>query len=470
MGCCPNWSPDPFSAALLEESFPAAHYRRVVKHPMACRCRVSQNWGVRPLPRNQLPSRRKSLLVRPPKPSARVKETVLALNGGSSSLRFAVYGADPIQRICSGRMERIGSRGATLVHSNAAGLAGTPQRVVAPDHVRAAHLLLNWLEQQPFFPTLRGVGHRVVHGMKRTDPTKVTPALLAELRRLIPFDPVHLPLELELIATFRQRHPRLAQVACFDTAFHRAMPTVAKLLAIPRRYAAKGVERYGFHGISYAYLLEELERVGDPGAAQGRVILAHLGNGASLAAVFQGQSWDTTMGFTPAAGLVMGTRSGDLDPGVFPFLARREGLTAVEYEHMVNHESGLLGVSGTSSDLRDLCAREAADPRAAEAVSLFCYQVKKWIGAYAAALGGLETLVFAGGIGENAPAIRARICSGMEFLGIELDPRRNAENAGLISRKSSRVAVRVIPTNEEIMIARSVMRVLHVPGSARRTI
>jgi acetate kinase len=239
------------------------------------------------------------------------------------------------------------------------------------------------------------------------------------------------------------------------------MPRVATLLPIPRRYAAKGVERYGFHGISYAYLMEELAGL-DPAGAKGRVILAHLGNGASLAAVRNGKSIDTSMGFTPTAGLVMSTRAGDIDPGLVYYLARTERMTAAQFQQMVNHESGLLGVSGTSSDMRDLCAREAADPQAAEAVALFCYQAKKWIGSFAAALGGLETLVFAGGIGENSPLIRGRICDGLGFLGIEFSQKLNRKNAALISAEGSRVKVRVIRTDEELMIARSVTRLLNL--------
>ncbi len=237
------------------------------------------------------------------------------------------------------------------------------------------------------------------------------------------------------------------------------MPRVAKLLPIPRRYAAKGVERYGFHGLSYEYLMEELGRL-DPAARKGRVILAHLGSGASLAAVRNGKSIDTSMGFTPASGLMMGTRTGDLDPGLVYYLARAEHMTAAKFQKMVNHESGLLGVSGTSSDLRDLCARERFDPHAANAVELFCYQTKKWIGSFAAALGGLDTLVFSAGIGENAPRIRARICDGLGFLGIEMDGRRNSKNAPVISRENGRVKVRMIRTDEDVMIARSVTRLL----------
>ncbi len=294
--------------------------------------------------------------------------------------------------------------------------------------------------------------------MKHTEPELVTQELLDELYRISPNDPDHLPREIELIETFRQRHPKLPQLACFDTAFHQTMPRVAKILSIPRRFDAKGVQRYGFHGLSYAYLMEELARLGDPAATTGRVILAHLGNGASLAAVRDGKSIDTSMGFTPTAGLVMSTRSGDLDPGLAPYLARTEQITTQQFYKMVNHESGLLGVSETSSDMRDLLAHEAGDVRAAEAVALFCYQAKKWIGAFAAALGGLDTLVFAGGIGENAPVVRARICEGLEFLGIEIEEKRNAANDRVISTDASRATVRVIRTDEELMIARSVLR------------
>jgi len=263
-----------------------------------------------------------------------------------------------------------------------------------------------------------------------------------------------------MIELIGERVPGLLQVACFDTAFHRDMPRVARILPIPRRFTEKGVERYGFHGLSYAFLMEELARVAGDKAAQGRVILAHLGNGASLAAVRGGKSIDTSMGFTPAAGVPMSTRSGDLDPGLVWYLAQTEHMSAQQFHRMVNHESGLLGVSETSSDLRDLLDREANDVRAAEAVALFCYQVRKWIGAFAAALGGLDTLVFAGGIGENASVIRARICEDLGFLGIKLDGKRNAVGEALISADGSHAQVRVIRTDEDVIIAKAVFRIL----------
>jgi acetate kinase len=388
--------------------------------------------------------------------------SILTINGGSSSIRFAVYKAtEPLQRGLFGTVDRIGLSGTNLTFS---GLAGTPQHhpsLVLPDHKSAATFLIDWLEGESGFASIRAVGHRVVQGMQHTTPELVTPELLDELHRISPCDPDHLPSEIELIETFRLRHPKLPQVVCFDTAFHRTMPRVAKMLPIPRRYEAKGLERYGFHGLSYAFLVEELARLGDRAATGGRVILAHLGNGASMAAVRNGKSIDTSMSFTPTAGLVMSTRSGDLDPGVATYLARTEQMSTERFYEMVSHESGMLGISETSSDMRDLLALEAHDTRAAEAVELFCYQARKWIGSFAAALGGMDTLVFAGGIGENAPVVRTRICEGLGFLGIELSEPRNSVTPGVISSAGSRVTVRVIHTNEELMIARSVCR---IPG------
>jgi acetate kinase len=391
---------------------------------------------------------------------------ILSINGGSSSVRFAVYGmGKQPQRMLSGKIDRIGLVGTNLVVTGPSGIPSRPRRIEATRQCTAAGMLLDFLETRPEFALVGSVGHRVVHGMKRSEPERVTSGLLRELRSITPFDPDHLPREVEMMEEIRKRHPRLPQVACFDTAFHGTMPAVARIVPIPLRYSAKGVERYGFHGISFSYLMEELGCI-DPTAARGRVILAHLGSGASLAAVRNARSIDTSMGFTPASGLVMSSRTGDLDPGLAYFLARTEGMTPARFQRMVNRESGLLGVSGTSPDLRDLLARKARDPRAAVAVELFCYQVKKWIGSFAAALGGLDTLVFSAGIGENSPVVRQRICDGLEFLGVRLDRRRNAGNLPLISPDSLPVKVRVIRTDEELMIARSVARILH-PGRIR---
>ncbi len=386
---------------------------------------------------------------------------ILTINGGSSSIKFALFQAgEPLARKLHGKVDRIGLPDTNLTYSDPTTNQPVSRNLAAADHKSAANSLIDWLETQDGFASVKAVGHRVVHGMKHTEPEIVSQELLDELHRIAPYDPDHLPREIELIEAFRQRHPKLPQVACFDTAFHQSMPRVAKLLPIPRRFDAKGIQRYGFHGLSYAYLMEELTRLGDPAATKGRVILAHLGNGASLAAVRDGKSLDTSMGFTPTAGLVMSTRSGDLDPGLAPYLARTEQMTTSQFYKMVNHESGLLGVSETSSDMRDLLDHETQDVRAAEAVALFCYQAKKWIGAFAAALGGLDTLVFAGGIGENAPIVRACICERLNFLGVEINEARNAGNADVISADNARVTVRVIRTDEELMIACSVCRLL----------
>ena len=393
--------------------------------------------------------------------ASRESRSFLTINGGSSSIRFALYEeGEALRLLLNGKLDRIGLSGTNLTFKDSTGHSQDSRNIDPVDHRSAVAFLLDWLETQQVFASVKAVGHRVVHGMTHSEPERVTTELLDELHRIMPYDPEHLPLEIELIEVFRQRHPTLPQVACFDTAFHRTMPRVASLLPIPRRYEAAGVRRYGFHGLSYEFLMEELVRLGDPAATKGRVILAHLGNGASLAAVRDGKSIDTSMGFTPTAGLVMSSRSGDLDPGLVSYLARTEQMSATQFQEMVNHASGLLGVSETSSDVRDLLARESDDVRAAEAVALFCYQAKKWIGSFAAALGGLDTLVFAGGIGENAPLIRERTCNELGFLGIELDAGRNAKNASLISTDGGRVAVRVIRTDEEFMIARQVIRVL----------
>jgi propionate kinase len=387
---------------------------------------------------------------------------VLTVNGGSSSIKFALFEVGAaLRQILGGELERIGLPEAILRVKGSNPADNFSRPVTAASHTAAVGALMEWIEEHSGREALAAVGHRVVHGgPKYSKPQQVTAEMVEELRRFSPFDPEHLPLEIELIEAFRQCHPGLPQVACFDTAFHRTMPRVATLLPIPRRYEAQGVRRYGFHGLSYEFLMEELAHIADPAATKGRVILAHLGNGASLAAVRDGKSIDTSMGFTPTAGLVMSSRSGDLDPGLVSYLARTEQMSAAQFQKMVNHESGLLGVSETTSDMRDLLERETQDVRAAEAVALFCYQAKKWIGAFVAALGGLDTLVFAGGIGENAPPVRERICDGLSFLGIELDRERNAKNAPLVSSDTVRVKVRVIRTNEELMIARSVAHLL----------
>ena len=387
---------------------------------------------------------------------------ILTINGGSSSIKFALFEAsDSLRRILDGGIERIGLPDATFRVKGSEESDNFSRAIKAPDHTDAVGVLMDWIEQRSGRDALTAVGHRVVHGgPEYYKPQRITAEMVAELKQLSPFDPDHMPEEILLTEAFHRRFPDLPQVACFDTAFHHDLPRVAQILPIPRRYEAQGVRRYGFHGLSYEFLMEELARLAGPDMAQGRVILAHLGNGASLAAVRNGKSVDTSMSFTPTAGVPMSTRTGDLDPGLVWYLARTEKMSAKEFNDMVNFQSGLLGISETSSDMRDLLKRETQDVRAAEAVALFCYQVKKWIGAFAAALGGIETMVFAGGIGENAPAVRARICDGLGFLGIELEEKQNEANTGMISTASSRVVVRVIHTDEEQVIANTVCQVL----------
>jgi acetate kinase len=362
---------------------------------------------------------------------------ILTLNAGSSSVRYALFSSGCLpQRVLDGKMERLGAEDPDT----------TAKRVVAEVAAKAS------------LSAPDAIGHRVVHGLMHTQPERLSNSLIEELRRFSAFDPEHLPREIEIIEAMGRQYPNVPQVACFDTAFHRGMPTVATMLPIPRRYFAKGVQRYGFHGLSYTYLLEELKRLGDPAAMKGRVILAHLGSGASIAAVLDGKSIDTSMGFTPTAGLVMSTRSGDLDPGLMSYLAKAESMSADAFQILVNHESGLAGISETSADVRDLLQRESTDPRAAEALAIFCYQAKKWVGAFAAALGGVDTLVFAGGIGENSAQVRRRICEGLQHLEIEIDASRNQSHDSRIS--SGRVAVRVIRTDEESVIAELTARLL----------
>ena len=393
------------------------------------------------------------------------RPVLLAVNGGSSSLKFAVYDLESTwagspRRMGRGRIERIGQPDARMTAQLTGEQEAQVWGVTAPDLGAAAGLLIDWLERTTGRQQIAAVGFRVVHGgQSYHKPERVTPTLIAELRRIIPLDEDHLPGQIELIERFQEHLPGIPAVACFDTGFHHEMPRVARIVPIPRRFEAAGVKRYGFHGLSYAFLMEEIARVAGADAAAGRIIMAHLGSGASLAAVRGGCPVDTTMGLTPASGLVMSTRCGDIDPGLYLYLTRMvAGMSAEAFHRIVNHESGLLGVSETSSDIRKLLASRADDERAAEAVALFCYQAKKGIGALAAALGGLELLVFSGGIGENSPDIRAETCAGLEFLGIDIDPIRNRGNEPVISTEASRTPVRVIQTDEESMIARYTAR------------
>jgi acetate kinase len=381
---------------------------------------------------------------------------ILTINGGSSSIKFALFETGE-KSTCkyAGKITRIGAGASEFSVSKKEDSHKVNRPVKASNFNEAAIFLLDWLEKQTGFGKIEGIGHRVVHGMQHTHSEIISDELMKELNQISSYDPDHLPAEIEIIRLCRNRYPSLMQVACFDTAFHTAMPRVAKILPIPRRFDRAGIQRYGFHGLSFTYLMEVLKHKGDAKETKGRVILAHLGSGASLAAVKDGKNLDTSMGFTTSGGLVMGTRCGDLDPGVAWYMMQNEDMTTEQFNHLINHESGLLGLSETSSDMLDLLRLQSTDIRAVEAVGLFCYQVKKWIGAFTAVLGGLDTLVFSGGIGENAPDIRSRICEGLEYLGIELNEEQNHKNALLISAKNSPVKIRVIPTDEESVIARS---------------
>ena len=392
------------------------------------------------------------------------KNIFLTINGGSSSIKFALYEIEEsIKQLSYGEIENIGTNNALLNFTDAINNNKNIININTVDYDESVNHLIDWLELQDGFTSIKAIGHRIVHGMQHTVPEKITTTLLNELKQIYPYDPEHLPNEIKLIEIFAKRYPALVQIACFDTSFHTTMPHVAKLLPIPGKYFTMGIQRYGFHGLSYAYLMQELERIAGNEIAKGKIILAHLGNGASLAAVKECKCIDTSMGFTPASGLVMGSRTGDLDPGVAWYLMQVEKITPQQFNHLINHESGLLGISETTSDMRELIKSKNTDPRAADAFNLFCYQTKKYIGAYVAALAGLDTLIFSGGIGEHSPEVRSQICDGLEFLGIELDEIKNRNNEPIISTDKSKITVRVMQTNEQLMIARLVSDVLNYP-------
>ena len=398
--------------------------------------------------------------------TAEVKR-ILTINSGSSSLKCSLYQMGKSEAlVLSGAIERIGLRGGHFQIRDVSGKNMIDQQNDLPDHDAALKMLIEWLQRQLPDQVLDAVGHRVVHGgTKYSQPHLITSELLAALKELIRLAPDHLPHELKAIRAVERYYPDLKQVACFDTAFHRQMPEIAQRFPLPRSLWHEGVLRYGFHGLSYEYIMVKLREVAGTEAANGRIIIAHLGNGASMTAVKSGKGLDTTMGLTPAGGLMMGTRSGDLDPGVLLYLLEEKERSPSTVDYLVNQRSGLIGVSGSSSDMRDLLDREAGDPHASQAVEMYCYQAKKFIGALAAVLGGLNTLVFTAGVGANSPIIRERICHGLEFLGIKLDSSRNQSNAEVISCEGSSVTVRVIKTDEELMIARHTRNLLRTDSS-----
>nr|MBC7613638.1 acetate/propionate family kinase [Pseudopedobacter sp.] len=392
------------------------------------------------------------------------RNCLLTINGGSSSIKYALYEIkDPLNQLLSGEIEDIGNGKAKLHFIHSKGEQKNHFNIPVSNHTEAAEWLVTWLEKETEFINIKAIGHRIVQGMEHTSPEKITDELLKELKAISAYDPEHLPAEIKLIEVFRKHYPAVAQAACFDTSFHTTMPNVAKLVPIPQKYRDKGIKRYGFHGLSYAYILEEFERMEGAEKAKEKIIIAHLGSGASLVAIKNGKSKDTTMGFTPSSGLTMSTRTGDIDPGVAWHLQKFEKLTPTEFNQMVNHESGLLAISETSGDMKKLLEIQHKDKRAAEAIDFFCYQCIKWIGAFAAVLGGLDTLIFSGGIGEHSPEIRDKIIKGIKFLGIEICTLKNLKNEAIISTAISKATVRVIKTNEELMIAKLVCDVLNIP-------
>jgi acetate kinase len=381
---------------------------------------------------------------------------ILTINSGSSSIKFSLYVLGKTERLAlKGELGRIGVRQGSFQAEDHQGNLLTDQELDLPDHEAALKTLFDWLQGHEVGKELHAVGHRLVHGgMAHVKPQLVSPALIEDLKLLIPLAPDHLPDEIKGLEAVHRHFPEMPQSVCFDTAFHRRMPEVAQRYALPESLIRDGLQRYGFHGLSYEYLTQELVKEAGAAEASGKLIIAHLGNGASMAAIEGGRSLDTTMGLTPAGGLVMSTRLGDLDPGVIVYLLQKKGMTPAAVNQLINHQAGLLGISGISADMHDLLAQENTQANAALAVEIFVYQARKFVGALAAALGGLDTLIFTGGIGENSAPIRARIGAPLGFLGVHLDQGLNEGNSPVISRHDSPVTVRVMKTNEELMIAR----------------
>jgi acetate kinase len=382
---------------------------------------------------------------------------ILALNVGSSTLKFGLFPfVEGDDALLHGVLEHSGPTTGQLRITDSTGQSESRQLVVTRDSATAE--LLHYLEGDSHFAKIQAVGHRLVHGgSKLRNPVIIDSNVRALLEDVIPLAPDHLPAELRAIDEVSRFASSIVQVACFDTAFHSEMPRVARLFGLPKRLSDSGVVRYGFHGLSYEYVTEELREHGE---LQPRTIVAHLGNGASIAALRDGISIDTSMGMTPSGGLVMSTRSGDLDPGVILYLLRSCGFSVGDLDNATSRSGGLLGISETSSDVRDLLAASRTDARAGDAIEVFCYQARKFIGAYAAVLGGIDALVFTGGIGEHSPDARWQICEQLEFLGVRIDPALNRSNAPIISIAQSSAVVRIVKTREDVMIAKRVRETL----------
>ncbi len=387
---------------------------------------------------------------------------VLTINSGSSSLKFSVYrmaNAEKLER--DGEISRIGLDEGSFEVSDGGGRQLERRQTEIADHDAALRMLFDWLKSDSPEEEIAAVGHRLVHGgPDYREPLRLDDGHIRKLEELAPLAPEHLPHEIKAIRSIRNKFSGLPQIACFDTGFHRHLPRIAQMYPLPGEMWRDGIRRYGFHGLSYEYILQELEKERDSRGLPDRIIIAHLGNGASMAAVKNGRSADTTMGFTPAGGLMMGTRSGDLDPGVLVYLQKEKNFGAADINRLINEEAGLKGVSGLSSDMKDLLEKEKTSGAAKQAVALFCYRARKYLGALTAVLGGLDTLIFTAGIGEKSAEIRRRICRHTAYLGIELAEQKNKNNDRIISGKNSKVTVRVMKTDEALMIARHTRRIM----------
>jgi len=429
------------------------HMKKLFKHKKAFKLRIGK--------RNSSDDKT-GIHVRYEEPYMRLTTNILAFNTGSSSIKFSLYAFGESERLVfNGSLSRIGAHVTDCLVLDDHGKSIVHERVVSQDHKAACEYVFSWILSmgEGFRPD--AVGHRIVHGGPLfSTPQLVTSQIIASIETLSPYAPEHIPQAINVIRHTAKLFPGIPQVTSFDTSFHSTMPPVARLYALPESIRSEGVQRYGFHGLSYEYLLLELQRQKGREALQKRIILAHLGHGASMSAVKDGKSIETTMGFSPAGGMVMSTRTGDLDPGVILFLLQQDKMTPAAIKEMVNRQSGLLGVSGRTDDMLDLLNAEEVDAAARQAVELFCYQARKYIGSLAAVLGGLDTLVFTGGIGEHSPEIRSRICADLEFLSLLVDERKNSANSSVISQEDGQVEILIIKTNEELMIARHTMEVL----------
>lgn len=388
---------------------------------------------------------------------------LVALNGGSSSIKFAIFEFTPqLIPVLTGKIDDIGSNKVSFHTFTEHKTKNISKMIGEADYNAAVNILMNWLREFTKDKQIIAVGHRIVFGGDSySNPQQITNEMLKELRHFTPIDPSHLPVQILLVEAMTEMFPHQPQIACFDTFFHKDMPTMAKLLPVPRRYFDQGIRRYGFHGLSCEYLMSALTTLDGNYVAHGHVILAHLGSGASVTAVHHGKSVDTSMSLTPCSGLPMATRSGDVDPGLLFYLAQMEGMNPTNINDMMNNESGLKGISEISGNIKNLLKLETANKFAADAVNFFCYQIKKTICSMAGAMGGVNTLVFSGGIGENIPEVRARICEKLGFVGVHLDAEKNASNDPIISTPTSAVLVRVIHTNEELVIAQHVYDALN---------